>query len=108
MKKHFLLQTLIKLHKDQPIDMTADSLTELNYELSVYNKGSMWMKQLEESLGTALFDSSMHYYYNQWKFKHPYPIDFKKSIEAASNTNYRYTISKVVYHRFAYPAPQKT
>ncbi len=81
------LNTMIKLHKDQPIDMTADSLTVINYELSVYDKGSMWMKQLEESLGTALFDSSMHHYYNQWKFKHPYPADFKRSIEEASNTN---------------------
>lgn len=82
-----VINFLSRLHKDQPIDMTAYSLTEMNYGLSVYSKGSMWMNELEKQLGTALFDSSMHHYYNQWQFKHPYPEDFKKSIEAASNIN---------------------
>ncbi len=79
-----LLATLHKLGKDQPINLTADSLTEMNYALSVYSKGSMWMKSLEKRLGTSLFDSSMHDYFNQWKFKHPYPPDFKKNIERVS------------------------
>lgn len=82
-----LLAALHKLGKDQPINMTADSLTEINYGLSVYSKGGMWMQRLEEQLGTAQFDSSMHYYYNQWKFKHPYPADFKASVEAVSKMN---------------------
>ena len=103
----FLLQTLIRLHKDQPIDITADSLTELNYELSVYHKAGMWIKQLEESLGTATFDSSMHYYYNQWKFKHPYPIDFKKSVETAGNTNLDTQYQKLFTTGSLYPAPAR-
>jgi len=102
-----LLNTLIKLHKDQPIDITADSLTELNYELSVYFKGSLWMKQLEEKLGKALFDSSMRHYYNQWQFKHPYPIDFKRSIEAASNINIDSQYQQLFSTGPLYPTPNK-
>ena len=29
----------------------------------------------------------MQAYYNEWKFKHPYPEDFKKSIEQTSGQN---------------------
>ena len=103
----FLLHVLMKLHKDQPIDITSDSLTQLNYELSVYKKGSMWMKQVEESLGTTLFDSSMHHYYNQWKFKHPYPIDFKRSIEEASNTSIDTQYQKLFATGPLSPVPDK-
>ena len=45
------------------------------------------MQLLESELGTALFDSCMHAYFNQWKFKHPYPEDFKKVFEEVSGKN---------------------
>jgi hypothetical protein len=44
------------------------------------------MKQLEDSLGTPLFDSCMREYFRSWQFRHPYPEDFKTVIE---NTSHR-------------------
>ncbi len=82
-----LLSTYSKLKKDQPIDGNAETYTELNYNLVVYEKAALWMQHLKDSLGDEVFDKSMQAYYNDWKFKHPYPADFKKSIENASETN---------------------
>jgi aminopeptidase N len=79
-----ILSTLIRSHKDQPIEGTSDNFTFLNYGLIVYTKSSLWIKQLERELGKDLFDRCMQSYYKQWRFKHPYPDDFKKSIEKTS------------------------
>jgi aminopeptidase N len=35
------------------------------------------MYNLEQELGREKFDNLIHDYYNQWKFKHPYPEDMK-------------------------------
>ncbi len=79
-----ILSTLMKLHKDQPIEMTSDSFTVLNYNEVVYSKTAMWLEEIERNIGTPLFDSCMHNYYNQWKYKHPQPEDFQRSIEGTS------------------------
>ena len=78
------LQTMIKFKKDQPMEMPADSFTSVNYGLSVYSKTAMWLKRLERQLGVSLFDSCMKTYYNNWKFRHPYPADFQSSLEISS------------------------
>lgn len=79
-----LLRLVQKRHKDQPIETLSQNFTYLNYGLIVYIKASVWMKQLEKTLGTSLFDSCMRQYYKDWKFKHPYPEDFQQSIESTS------------------------
>lgn len=45
-----------------------------------YTKTAAMLKNLEYVLGRALFDKSMQHYFNQWKFCHPYPEDFRNSI----------------------------
>ncbi len=79
-----ILQTLMALGKDQPIEMTSDSFTFLNYNFVAYSKTAMWLQQIEAHLGIPLFDSCMKIYYNQWKFKHPSPQDFQQSLEDGS------------------------
>lgn len=73
--------------KDQPIETTSQDFNELNYGLVGYYKTAQWMRWLEQELGTAMFDSCMHEYYRQWKFKHPYPEDLKKLFEEVSGRN---------------------
>jgi aminopeptidase N len=46
----------------------------------VYTKTATMLKNLEYVLGRALFDKVMQHYFNQWKFCHPYPEDFRNSI----------------------------
>lgn len=51
----------------------------------VYSKTATMLKNLEYVLGRALFDKSMQHYFNQWKFCHPYPEDFRNSIIQYAN-----------------------
>ena len=63
---------------DGAIDTPSeDFATEDEYGIVIYVKTAIWMYYLEQELGKEKFDSIIHDYYNQWKFKHPYPEDFK-------------------------------
>jgi hypothetical protein len=74
-------------NKDQPIETFSEDFSETNYGVIAYYKTGLWMKTLEDFVGKDLFDSCLHEYYNRWKFKHPYPEDFKKVIEEVSGKN---------------------
>jgi hypothetical protein len=81
------LQTMTVIKKDQPIETPSEQFSELNYSLVAYSKTAQWMQQLEKELGTPLFDSVMHAYYQRFQFKHPYPSDFKTTAEEISGKN---------------------
>jgi aminopeptidase N len=38
---------------------------------------------MEKSVGKNKFDKGMRAYFNEWKFKHPYPDDMQISLEHA-------------------------
>ena len=82
-----IYRILINTKKDQPIETSSENFSELNYNEIAYYKTGQWMKVLEVYVGEPLFDSCLHEYYNRWKFKHPYPEDFKKVVEDVSNKN---------------------
>ncbi|TAH26179.1 MAG: M1 family peptidase [Cytophagales bacterium] len=50
-----------------------------NYGLVYYKTGVM-LYNLRYVLGEELFLNAMKYYVEKWKFKHPYPEDFRQSI----------------------------
>jgi hypothetical protein len=85
--EHTVLETVIALKKDQPIETTADKFNLVNYGVVAYTKTGDWMKKMETALGKPMFDSVMHEYYRRWGFKHPYPEDFKTVVESVSKTN---------------------
>ena len=60
-----------------PNDPVA-AMSEMNYGLTAYGKPAISLKMLETFVGRPTFDRIMKTYYNTWKFKHPYPEDFKK------------------------------
>ncbi len=79
------INTSAALHKDQPISTTSEEFTEENYDFIAYAKTGIWMKTVENSLGTPLFDSCMHEYFHTWQFRHPYPEDLKASFTTTSH-----------------------
>ncbi|MFI5151810.1 MAG: M1 family metallopeptidase [Chitinophagales bacterium] len=79
-----VISTIENIKLDQPISTSSEDFSVVNYALIAYEKAARWMKQLEDSLGTSLFDKCMQEYYQRWKFKHPYPQDFKAVIEEFS------------------------
>ncbi len=46
----------------------------------VYSKTATMLYNLQYVLGDSLFTKAMLYYFDQWKFCHPYPEDFRNSI----------------------------
>ncbi|MEO9003697.1 MAG: M1 family metallopeptidase [Ginsengibacter sp.] len=80
-KTDLIYRMQIASKKDQRIETSSEDFSEINYGVIAYYKTGLWMKMLEEFVGKNLFDSCMHTYYDQWKFKHPYPEDFKNIFE---------------------------
>lgn len=81
------LATLEVEKKDQPIQTGSADFNDINYGLIAYTKAANWIKYVEQKIGTTSFNNAMQSYFENWKFKHPYPTDFKNIIETASNTN---------------------
>ena len=55
-----------------------------DYGIVVYVKTAVWLYLIETAIGRDNLDKGMQAYFNEWKFKHPYPDDLKTSLETAT------------------------
>jgi hypothetical protein len=55
------------------------------YSVSAYEKGAIFLNQLEYIIGKPAFDKGLIDFFNQWKFKHPDDVDFVRRMELASD-----------------------
>jgi len=85
--EEWAFRVLISIKKDQPIETSSEKFSLVNSDLIAYFKTGQWMELLENFVGKQMFDSCLHEYYNRWKFKHPYPEDFKNVVEDVSGKN---------------------
>ncbi len=73
-------------NKMQPIMVNADNM--YNRGKTAYHKPAAGLYILREVvLGHKLFDKALKTYANRWKFKHPSPADFFRTMEDASGTD---------------------
>lgn len=79
---------LSKVPMEKPIE-THSALfgDKQEYGAVVYLKAAIWMYLLELTLKKENLDRVMQSYYNQWKFKHPYPEDLKNVFEEELQVN---------------------
>jgi len=82
-----LFEAIAAERSDQPIETTSEKFNFVNYNLVAYYKTSEWLRWLEEETGKDVFDKAMKEYFNQWRFKHPQPQDFKKVMEENTGKN---------------------
>lgn len=67
---------------EEPISTpSVDFKNKDNYGMIVYVKTAVWAYMVEQAVGRKAFDKALHNYYNKWKFRHPYPEDFKAILE---------------------------
>ena len=59
----------------------ADFKSKDDYGLITYVKTAVWMYALEQEFGKEKVDRAVKAYFNEWKFRHPYPEDFKAAFE---------------------------
>jgi len=79
----FLLSDQSKM---QPIMVNADNM--YNRSMTAYSKTAAGLYILREViLGHKLFDKAFKAYANRWKFKHPEPADFFRTMEDVSGTD---------------------
>jgi hypothetical protein len=69
-----------RAREDQPINLPSQDFTQHNYGFIVYAKTAIIMDYLMHYMGEETFDKAMQFYFDQFKFKHPYPQDLMKTL----------------------------
>lgn len=105
--ENFLFRNVIAAKTDQPINIPSPAFSENNYYLTAYYKTTLWLQQLEQYLGQDVFDKCIKAYYAEWKFRHPGPDDFRKSIEMISGRNVDSIFHLLDTKGYIQPQPKK-
>ena len=70
---------------EEPMTTHADRFKyNTGYGMSAYDKGSIFLSQLQYVIGKDNFDKTLKKYFDDWAFKHPKPNDFIRSAENVS------------------------
>lgn len=84
-----LYVALSQLPMEKPIETPSAEFGDKNsYGVVVYVKAAVWMFLVESSIGEHNLKKAMQSYYNEWKFKHPYPEDLKAVFEKELNMKF--------------------
>ena len=76
------VEAAMKRDVDGPIEMSPDRIDPQLLGLEAYVKPSVGLQLLrQEILGPAAFDDAFRTYAERWKFKHPTPADFFRTME---------------------------
>jgi len=80
--QQIVYNALNKLPMEGAIDIPATEYpNKEQYGLVTYVKTAVWLYVMEVYLGRETVDKALQAYYNDWKFKHPYPEDLRASME---------------------------
>jgi hypothetical protein len=81
---------------DQPILTPAQYFTNYNYGAIVYSKSAITFDYLMNYVGKEKFDEAMKFYFEQWKFKHPYPEDLIKTLQYYFNADLNWFVADML------------
>ena len=81
---------------DQPLTLTSDDYTAMNYGTMVYMKTALVMDHLLAYLGEETMDKCLRAYYDEWSFKHPRPDDMRKVFERESGQKLEWVFKDLV------------
>ena len=85
-----IMYAMNSLPAQRPIQTHSTAFSNKDeYGIVVYLKTAIWMSILEASIGKENMIKGLRQYFNDWKFKHPYPEDFKASMEKGTNQGLR-------------------
>lgn len=74
-------------NEDQPCELPSVEYTPINYFGDVYAKTPLVFNYFANTIGQQTFDSIMHLYFAQFKFKHPQPDDIKNVFNQNTKQN---------------------
>jgi hypothetical protein len=93
----YLIQA--RANRDQPMNEHAQDYSLLNYGFIVYSKSAVSLNYLRHYLGDSIMDAGMHRYFEENKFKHPYPKSLENTIEQTSDENLDWFFTDIVKTR---------
>lgn len=80
---------MAQIPMDEAIETPSDKFPDKEkYGLVIYLKTAIWMYIVELTIGPDKMDKVMKAYFNDWKFKHPYPDDLKAAFEKELNMKF--------------------
>jgi hypothetical protein len=82
--KSLWLRVAEKEKTTQPINTPAPGFSVQNDSLIASEKAGLWFEQLRDYSGNKRFDLHMQNFYDEWKFRHPYPEDFELAMDIDS------------------------
>jgi len=74
-------------NQDLPSHLSAEKYPFLQYVASIYYKPASGIRLLENYVGREKLDGAMREFYNDWKYRHPKPIDMERSFEKSLGEN---------------------
>lgn len=74
-----------RANQDQSHSVSSQDYASLNYGAIVYAKSAVVFDYLRAYLGDEEMDRIMQAYFETYKFKHPYPEDFRSLVETLSD-----------------------
>lgn len=79
---------MVSTGREQPQSTHADRFEEnMVYGISAYSKGTIFLSQLGYVIGQDNLMQTLKRFYNDFKFSHPTPNDFKRTAEKVSGAN---------------------
>lgn len=103
----FIYNLLLSEKKDQRITLSSSEFSAGNYYALNYYKAAAWMERLKEFTGDENFRSIMRTYYSDWRFKHPYPDDFKDIVNKIAKQDTDSIFNILYSHQDVMPAAEK-
>lgn len=97
-KKEYELMYLFSAAKneDQAIETPSTEFTSMNYGGDVYSKTALAFDYLMTYLGESKMDNAMQRYFDEWKFKHPQPKDFREIMERSTKKDLNWFFDDVI------------
>jgi aminopeptidase N len=76
---------LVEKNIEEPMGTHADFFNYNGaYSQAAYNKGAVFLHQLQYVIGKPAFDRGMLAFFEKWKFRHPDDVDFMRVMEDVS------------------------
>jgi hypothetical protein len=89
----------LRSRTDQEMTLKSTDYTESNYGAIVYGKSALVLDYLMDYMGENVMDKAMQTYFDNYKFKHPTPNDFFKTLNEFSGKDLRDFQSHLVYSK---------
>ncbi len=94
--EHFIVNTTVGTHDDQPMEGHSTAFEPTNYGAVVYYKSSVVFDFLEHYLGEERNQAAWDEFTRTWSFAHPGPEDLRTAFETTSGEDLSWLFDDIV------------